>query len=75
MGAIGAKLIWSPQSNLALYAKTTNIPLARQHGVEVSVGVDWNASGSDTIFDELRVAQQVNEEQWTGAIRRPIGCR
>jgi 5-methylthioadenosine/S-adenosylhomocysteine deaminase len=68
MGATGAKLIWSPQSNLALYAKTTNIPLARQHGVEVSLGVDWNASGSDTIFDELRVAAAVNEEQWAGAI-------
>jgi 5-methylthioadenosine/S-adenosylhomocysteine deaminase len=36
--------------------------------VEVSLGLDWNASGSDTIFDELRVAQQVNEEQWTRAI-------
>jgi hypothetical protein len=71
MGAIGAKLIWSPQSNLALYAKTTNIPLARQHGVEVSLGVGWNASGSDTVFDELRVAQQVNEEQWQGVI--PVG--
>jgi 5-methylthioadenosine/S-adenosylhomocysteine deaminase len=69
-GATGAKLIWSPQSNLALYAKTTNIPLARQHGVEVSLGVDWNASGSDTMFDELRVAQQANEEQWAGAIPR-----
>jgi 5-methylthioadenosine/S-adenosylhomocysteine deaminase len=68
MGAVGAKLIWSPQSNLALYGKTTNIPLALQHGVEVSLGVDWNASGSDTMFDELRVAQQVNEELWGGVI-------
>jgi cytosine/adenosine deaminase-related metal-dependent hydrolase len=68
MGAVGAKLIWSPQSNLSLYAATTNIPLARKHGIEVSLGVDWNASGSDTLFDELRVAQQVNEELWAGAI-------
>jgi hypothetical protein len=66
MGMIGAKLIWSPQSNLALYAQTTNIPLALKHGVEVSLGVDWNASGSDTLFDELRVAKQVDEEQWGG---------
>ena len=64
MGKAGAKLIWSPQSNLALYAQTTNIPLALKHGVEVSLGVDWNPSGSDTIFDELRVAKQVDEEQW-----------
>ena len=64
MGKAGAKLIWSPQSNLALYAQTTNIPLALKHGIEVSLGVDWNPSGSDTIFDELRVAKQVDEEQW-----------
>ena len=29
MGAAGAKLIWSPRSNLVLYAQTTDIPLAR----------------------------------------------
>jgi 5-methylthioadenosine/S-adenosylhomocysteine deaminase len=68
MGKAGAKLIWSPQSNLALYAQTTNIPLALKHGVEVSLGVDWNPSGSDTIFDELRVAKQVDEEQWGNVI-------
>ena len=68
MGQIGANLIWSPQSNLVLYQKTTNIPLARQHGVNVSVGVDWNPTGSDTIFDELRVADGVNTSTFTGAI-------
>src|SRR2546429_183159 len=40
MGQVGASLIWSPQSNMALYQKTTNIPLAKQHGVNVSIGVD-----------------------------------
>jgi len=68
MGRVGAKLIWSPQSNLALYGRTTNIPLALKHGVRVALGIDWNVSGSDTIFDELRVAAAVNEEQWNGAI-------
>ena len=69
MGKVGAKLIWSPQSNLALYTETTNIPLAMKHGVEVSLGVDWNPSGSDTLFDELRVAKQVDEEQWGTSIQ------
>lgn len=68
MGQVGAKLIWSPQSNLALYAETTNIPLALRHGIEVSLGVDWNPSGSDTMFDELRVAKQVDDERWGGVI-------
>jgi len=68
MGQAGAKLIWSPESNLRLYNQTTNIPLALQHGVPVSLGVDWNPSGSDTLFDELRVASQVNSETFHNAI-------
>jgi hypothetical protein len=51
-----------------LYSQTTNIPLAMKHGIQVSLGVDWNPSGSDTIFDELRVAESVNEDQFSGAI-------
>jgi len=68
MGAAGSKLIWSPRSNLVLYAQTTNIPVALQRGIEVSLGVDWNPSGSDHIFDELRTAAEVNEEEFGGAI-------
>ena len=68
MAQVGAKLIWSPQSNLVLYGKTTNIRLALQQGVLVSLGVDWNPSGSDNIFDELRVAAQVNDSQFDNAI-------
>ena len=68
MAQVGAKLIWSPQSNLVLYGKTTNIKLALQQGVLVSLGVDWNPSGSDNIFDELRVAAQVNDSQFDNAI-------
>jgi cytosine/adenosine deaminase-related metal-dependent hydrolase len=62
MGQAGAKLIWSPQSNLVLYGKTTDIGLARKHNVPISLGVDWNATGSDSIFDELRVARGVSRE-------------
>jgi 5-methylthioadenosine/S-adenosylhomocysteine deaminase len=68
MAAVGAKLIWSPQSNLVLYGKTTDIKAARGAGVKVSLGVDWNPSGSDSIFDELRVAESVNREEFDEAI-------
>jgi Cytosine deaminase and related metal-dependent hydrolases len=36
--------------------------------VQVSLGVDWNPTGSNTMFDEFRVADKVNDEQWGGAI-------
>jgi 5-methylthioadenosine/S-adenosylhomocysteine deaminase len=68
MATVGAKLIWSPQSNLVLYGKTTDIKAARQAGVKISLGVDWNPSGSDSIFDELRVADSANREEFDEAI-------
>ena len=68
MGAAGSKLIWSPQSNLALYGRTTRVDLALRHGVPVSLGLDWNPTGSDNLFDELRVAERVNQQQFQGAI-------
>jgi cytosine/adenosine deaminase-related metal-dependent hydrolase len=64
MAQVGAKLIWSPQSNLALYGQTTHITLAVLQGVPVSLGVDWHATGSDTLFDELCVASQLNRDQF-----------
>jgi cytosine/adenosine deaminase-related metal-dependent hydrolase len=69
MGQVGAKLIWSPQSNRMLYGDTTNIPLALSRGVLVSLGVDWNPSGSDDIFGELRVAQEFNEDEFENVIQ------
>ena len=68
MAQAKAKLIWSPNSNLVLYGQTTNIKLALQQGVEVSLGVDSNATGSGTIFDELRVAAEENEEEFDSII-------
>jgi 5-methylthioadenosine/S-adenosylhomocysteine deaminase len=68
MADVGAKLIWSPKSNLALYQQTTKIDLARHEGVEVSLGVDWNPTGSNHIFDELRTATEVNRSTFDTVI-------
>jgi cytosine/adenosine deaminase-related metal-dependent hydrolase len=53
---LGAKLVWSPLSNLLLYGKTTAVYRALQAGVLVSLGTDWSPSGSRTLLDELKVA-------------------
>ena len=50
------------------HGQTTRVPLALEHGVPVSLGVDWNPTGSDDIFEELRTASKVNEEKFAGAI-------
>jgi cytosine/adenosine deaminase-related metal-dependent hydrolase len=53
---LGAKLIWSPLSNLLLYGKTANVYEALAEGVVVSLGTDWDPSGSRNLLGELKVA-------------------
>ena len=53
---LGAKLVWSPLSNLLLYGRTTNVYDALAKGVTVSLSTDWTTSGSNTLLDELKVA-------------------
>ena len=56
MRAAGAKLVWSPRSNLQLYGKTANVYEAIAEGVMVSLGTDWTPSGSAGLLGELKVA-------------------
>jgi len=53
---LGAKLVWSPLSNLLLYGHTAQIYAALSAGVTVSLGTDWTPSGSNTLLGELKVA-------------------
>jgi cytosine/adenosine deaminase-related metal-dependent hydrolase len=52
----GAKLVWSPLSNLLLYGATANFYKAYKAGVLVSLGTDWSPSGSRTLLQELKIA-------------------
>jgi cytosine/adenosine deaminase-related metal-dependent hydrolase len=53
----GAKLVWSPQSNLRLYGETTSIADATDLEIPVALGADWLPSGSRSLLDEMRVAR------------------
>jgi hypothetical protein len=53
---LGAKLVWSPLSNLLLYGRTANVYEALSAGVLVSLGTDWTPSGSRNLLVELKVA-------------------
>ncbi len=68
MGQIGAKLVWSPLSNLALYGQTTNIPAAVAAGITISIAPDWAPSGSSNVLGELKVADRVNQERYAGLL-------
>src|SRR3954470_1171161 len=59
----GARLVWSPQSNLRLYRETTRAGDALDVGLPVALGADWLPSGSMSLLAELKVARQQLVEQ------------
>ena len=67
MGAAGAKLIWSPMSNMKLYAGTANIKAAKAAGVTVAISPDWTPSGCYNILEELGYAWQLNATIFSNA--------
>jgi cytosine/adenosine deaminase-related metal-dependent hydrolase len=69
VAAAGAKLVWSPESNLRLYAATTDVATALAAGVQVGLGADWLPSGSPSLLDELQVARRLLAAQ--GALIEP----
>jgi cytosine/adenosine deaminase-related metal-dependent hydrolase len=68
----GAKLVWSPQSNLRLYGRTTRAGAALERGVTVGLGADWLPSGSPSLLAELKVARQTLIEEGRPATARDL---
>ena len=70
---LGAKLVWSPLSNLLLYGRTTRVYDALAEHVTVSLGTDWRPSGSNTLLDELKVADiAVRDRRILGGSRAEV---
>jgi 5-methylthioadenosine/S-adenosylhomocysteine deaminase len=59
----GAKLVWSPQSNLRLYGETSRAADALELGLPVGLGADWLPSGSTSLLAELKVARRCLADQ------------
>jgi 5-methylthioadenosine/S-adenosylhomocysteine deaminase len=59
----GAKLVWSPQSNLRLYGETTSAADALELGLPIGLGADWLPSGSTSLLAEMKVARRCIAEQ------------
>jgi 5-methylthioadenosine/S-adenosylhomocysteine deaminase len=68
----GAKLVWSPQSNLRLYGQTTPAADAIALGIPVGLGADWLPSGSTSLLAELKVAARVLARQGAPRTHRQL---
>jgi 5-methylthioadenosine/S-adenosylhomocysteine deaminase len=54
--ATGAKIVWSPSSNMVLYGTTGPIGEILRLGMTVGLGPDWTLSGEDDMLAEMRFA-------------------
>jgi cytosine/adenosine deaminase-related metal-dependent hydrolase len=72
VAAAGAKLVWSPQSNLRLYGATTPAGEAIRRGIPLALGADWQPSGSPSLLAELKIARQVLADQGAPATARQL---
>jgi cytosine/adenosine deaminase-related metal-dependent hydrolase len=68
MAAAEASLVWSPTSNMVLYGATADIPGALAAGVNVALAPDWTPSGGRHLLDELKFADEVDQDQWGNVI-------
>jgi len=70
MATYGMGLSWSPGSNVALYggstdlSQTTDIPLAVAAGLTISLSTGFPPVASSSLFEEMRVADEVDNTQW-----------
>jgi len=55
-------VVWSPTSNMLLYAQTTLIPDVQARNVLVCLGSDWGPSGTKNVLGELKVARIMSDQ-------------
>lgn len=62
MAERGAKIVWSPFSNMLLYGKTLDLNAVKASGIKFCLGCDWSPSGSKNLLEELKIADFVNKK-------------
>ncbi|WP_375757729.1 amidohydrolase family protein [Corallococcus exercitus] len=68
----GAKVVWSPFSNLLLYGQTLPVSDLLGAGVTFSLGCDWSPTGSKNLLQELKVARHEAARQGVSLSSRTL---
>ncbi len=63
MARDGARILWSPRSNISLYGMTAEVQTFHRLGGTVALGTDWTYSGSANMTRELACADEYNRNQ------------
>lgn len=64
LGELDVTLVWSPRSNLALYGETVDVLSVLRADARIAIGSDWSYSGSYTLLEEFRCAEDVDRALW-----------
>jgi hypothetical protein len=75
MAQVGAKMVWSPLSNLLLYGKTADVVAALKENVMVALGTDWSPSGCKNLLGELKIAAGVDSTLFGNVISDTLLCK
>lgn len=67
-GSRGAKLVWSPRTNIDLYGQTADVLTYRRSGVTVALGTDWIHSGSMNMLREFACVDNLNTTYYNKAL-------
>lgn len=67
VAARGAKLVWSPRTNIDLYGQTADVLTYRRLGVNIALGTDWIISGSMNMLRELKCVDSLNKTHYDNA--------
>jgi hypothetical protein len=68
----GAKIVWSPRSNVYLYGKTLNVSYLLDAGITVALGTDWLPSGSATMAREAVCGAYIMNESYGIALEPKV---
>ena len=63
----GARVVWSPRTNVDLYGNTAPVTILKKLGVPISLGTDWLPSGSMNMLRELQCADALNQKYYAKA--------
>ncbi len=56
-----ATVVWSPRSDLSLYGMTSPVALLDRQGINITLGTNWAATGSNNMLREFSCASEHNQ--------------
>jgi cytosine/adenosine deaminase-related metal-dependent hydrolase len=64
IASVGARFVWSPQTNIDLYGQTADVSAVWNMGIPVALAPDWTISGCMNLIAEIKCADHLNTKYY-----------